>query len=234
MKMMKMKMMKMKMMKMKMMKMKMMKMKMMKMKMMKMMKMKMMKMKMMKMKMGPPIIPIAIPIGIDEGAGGAVFPEDPDDPTGPGVAAGLDPDTVDPGFGSEDDAPPPVPAKGSKAAPAPPPPVDAQWQVTRYVTLSNATQTKLKVKLTYETFDERNEVVVDEAEVELDPGEVADIEQDGWRINARRIMIYAQGDDGTELRRFKDRWLDLVPEIAEDGLPGYPSPTIQRATIVLR
>jgi hypothetical protein len=166
------------------------------------------------------------------GAGGAVFPEDPGDPTGSGICAGIDPDTVDPGIGYADDAPPPEPPD-DEGEEDPEPAPDAQWQNTRYVTLANACGHKAKVTLTYETLNDDDEPVEDTVELELNPDEVVDVYQDDWRVNAQRVKLDVTCGDH-EIKRFKDKWLNLVPETDENGVPGYPSPDIQRATITIR
>jgi hypothetical protein len=182
------------------------------------------------------VIPIPVPLGIDGGAGGAVFPEDPDEPTGSGVVSGLDPDTIDTGFPDNDDEEPPPPPEDDDGYGygEVEPPVTAQWQTTRYVTLANTLRQKCKVVLTYETLDEDDEPVEDTCEVELDPGEICDIEQEGWLVNARRIKFVVTTADGMELKRFKDEWLNLVPETDDDDVPGYASPEKQRCTISVR
>jgi hypothetical protein len=171
--------------------------------------------------------------GIDPGGGGAVFPEDPGDPTGPGIVSGLDPDSIDPGWGSggdEDGEPPPVPEEGEQEVPS----IDAQWQTTRFINLSNARDEKVTATVTYETLNEDGELVEDTVEVPLDPGEVVELYQGDWRINARRVKLLVEGADGAQLKRFKDDWLDLVPETDENGVPGYPAPNIQTKVIAIR
>jgi hypothetical protein len=179
----------------------------------------------------PVVIPIAAPVGIDPDCGGAVFPENPADPTGPGIVTGLDPDTIDPGWLPDDDgAPPPVPDLDV----VPEEPIVAEWQNTRYVTLCNACKHKVKLFITYETLNEADEIVEDSVDVELDPNEVCDLEQDGWLVNATRIRIFARCADGTVLKKFRDEWMNLVPETDEEGVPGYASPSVQRASIAIR
>jgi hypothetical protein len=180
------------------------------------------------------VIPIPVPLGIDGGAGGAVFPEDPDNPTGLGLVSGLDPDTIDTGFPDNDiDEPPPVPDYDDDDVVVDPP-VTAQWQTTRYVTLANALKQKVKVRMTYETLGEDDEPVEGTCEFELDPGEVCDLEQEGWQVNASRIKFTATAADGTVLKRFQDEWLNLVPETDDDGVQGYASPDKQRSCISIR
>jgi hypothetical protein len=177
----------------------------------------------------PVVIVLPVPLGIVPGCGGAVFPEDPGAPAGPGIVTGLDPDSIDPGWQVVDDAPPPIPDDGVDVVP-----IDAQWQNTRYVTLCNASEKKLKVKITYETLNEDDDVVDGDAEVEIDPAEVCDLTQGAWPVNAVRIKIVVVYPDGTELKRFRDEWLTLVPETDDQGVPGYASPSVQRASISLR
>jgi hypothetical protein len=161
-----------------------------------------------------------------------VFPADPANPTGPGIVTGLDPDTIDPGYVGDDEIPPPDAPPDEEAEPEPP--LNSQWQNTRLVRLSNATKKRVKLFITYETLNAAEEVVEDNVEVTADPDEVFDLEQGGWIANAIRIKIVIRYPDGTEVKRFKDEWLDLVPETDQDGVPGYASPSVQRVTIAIR
>ena len=125
-----------------------------------------------------------------------------------------------------------------------PVPADSVLQTTRNVRLANATKKKVKVRLFYQTTDRDANAVwptgkpgeegAQPLEVELEPGEVADVQQGDWTVNASRASFTAETEDGeVKWEQFKDKELDLVPE-ETDGAEGYASPTLQTMTLSFR
>ena len=53
--------------------------------------------------------------------------------------------------------------------------------------------------------------------VDLGPGEVADLSDNGWQINAAKVHIWGKSAGGKEWNKFKDQDLTVVPETAENG-----------------
>jgi hypothetical protein len=172
------------------------------------------------------------PPGIDPGGGAACFPEDPGEPTGPCIVTALEPESIEPGWGQGDDDDVPVPEDEDEEEDAEA--IDAVWQTTRYVRLTNGYNSRVTVDLTYETVDGSDHVVQDTCQVVLDPGEVVDVMQGDWQVNAQRVEFTARADDGKEWKRFSKQWLNLVPEKDEQGVPGYASPSIQTSVIAIR
>lgn len=173
----------------------------------------------------PPVVeyPVGPPLlGIDPYAGGAIFPADAGNIGGQGFVTGIDPNTIDVGL-------PEDPNEITVEAP-----IAAQWQATRNVRLANNLNQKVTLNLIYQTLSEDGNTVEGESEVELDPGEVADLYENDWRVNAMQVRFSAVAADGTVLRRLNDQWVDIVPETDEAGIRGYPSSTIQTQVISLR
>jgi hypothetical protein len=179
---------------------------------------------------GPGGMAFPVPPGIDPGGGAVALPENPAEPQGRGIVTALDPDSIDPGWGpdDDDDAIPPVPDEEDDAA------LDAVWQTTRFIRLSNGYTSRITVNLTYQTLDANEDPVEGSVEVELAPGEVVDVYQGNWQVNAQRISFSAVAEDGAEWERWSKRWLELVPERDEKGTPGYASPRIETKVVAFR
>jgi hypothetical protein len=161
----------------------------------------------------------------------------------------LDPGSVDPGQdavsedeqGQEDQGEEANEAPGKNIDSAP---LDSVWQRTRFLRVSNATQQKLRIFIRYETYtdsDERQWFPPADTDpgtlaIDLDPGEVCDVTDGDWRLNARRVRIWAEGEDDTKAKwlRFKDKGLWLVPEVDADGNHAYAFPRIQTFTVAFR
>ena len=85
-------------------------------------------------------------------------------------------------------------------------PLDAApWQTTRYLRLANATPKKVSVQLRYfvETGPHKTAWLPERPDsadgawttVELEAGETADLKDGDWRINARRVCVWAKAGD---------------------------------------
>lgn len=173
--------------------------------------------------------PFPCPPGIDPAGGAACFFESPSDLRGPALVTSLEPEPDDLGWQPEEDGLP-VPDEGDEVVE----PINAVWQTTRFVRLSNAHTTRVTVEVTFETVDETDQVVESTCQVVLGPGEVVDLYQDDWRVNAQRVEVLARADDGREWKRFRKQGLDLVPERDEEGAPGYAAAVIQTTVIAFR
>jgi hypothetical protein len=190
------------------------------------------------------------PPGIDPNGPAVAFPEDSEEPNGSGIVAGLDSESVDPGPepGESEDQEPgdelgAEPAEpGSQGVNPDAAPLDAVWQKTRALRVGNGSKQKLRVHVRYETLDDQNEMqwYPDAAEgsktleYDLKPGEVADLKDGDWQINATRVRIWAEGPEGKKWVRFKDKELKLVPEKDKDGNHGYPSSRLQTFVVSFR
>jgi hypothetical protein len=138
------------------------------------------------------------------------------------------------------------------------------WQTTRYLRIANTTTGKLKVYLKYHAPVEDGDFVWspggpdDDATAvyELDAGEVVDVADNDWQINADRCRIWAEsveaasapGQDSIfnvsatvktraetkKWDRFKDKDLWLVPEADQDGNHGYVAQQIETFTFTIR
>jgi hypothetical protein len=62
---------------------------------------------------------------------------------------------------------------------------------------------------------------------ELAPGETADLQDGDWRLNARKVRIWAQSQSGKQWLKFKDADLDLVPEADDSGQHSYLADQLQ-------
>lgn len=165
-----------------------------------------------------------MPLGIDPGFGGAVFPANILNPVGPGIVSSLDPDTIE----TE------LPFDPGEVEVETPLPITAQWQVTRYVRFANSLDQRVTINLVYQTLDQNGELVEGNADVVVEPGERSDLFLENWRVNAMQVSFTATAADGTVLRRTQDGWVNLVPETDEQGVPGYASSLIQTSVISLR
>jgi hypothetical protein len=179
---------------------------------------------------------VPLPLGFDPGAPAIVVPENAEDPNGQGIVASLDPGSLGVGNDSED------PTKDPNQVNDPAtdqdldqPTLDSVWQTTRAVRLVNSTPNKLKVFVRYEAQNEGGEWQAyppgeeDPLAYELAPGEAC-VPMDGdWRINARRVRIWAEGG-GRKWERFKNHDLDLTPEPDQ----GYSARQPQLLTVAFR
>ncbi|MBY0227698.1 MAG: hypothetical protein K2W96_00315, partial [Gemmataceae bacterium] len=119
-------------------------------------------------------------------------------------------------------------------------PADSVLQTTRKVRFANTTKKKVKVKFFYETVTEDDKLDWPTGEpakggtpveLDLEPGEVAEVKEGDWTVNASRISFTAQTEDGSKKwEQFKDQEMDLVPEDTE-GVKGYAAPAIQTLTL---
>jgi hypothetical protein len=197
---------------------------------------------------------IEAPPGIDPCGAAAVFPEDEEDASGQGIVCGLDPESVDPDpepgqNGQEEDEEPgdelaqdPMQQVGKADPTFDAAPVDSVWQNTRGLRVGNGTKEKVKVFVEYETQNDQGQTqwypqngqARKGLQFDLAPGEVSDLKDGDWQINARRVRVWAQGADGKRWVRFKDKELDLVPEKDGKGNHGYASPQKQKMVVAFR
>jgi hypothetical protein len=177
---------------------------------------------------------------------GYALPDDPGTPDGPGVAMGTIPDSgVSPDGGAVPDQMADLPETpdpgildetGEQYADIGPAADSADLeQSTRYLRVANCTEEPVKLYLQYEgrTQDGQWQWIPgrpgeagDAETYDIGPGEVMDLADNGWRINAARVRLWAKAGD-RDLVQFKDKDLWLVPETNTDGAPGYESAEIQ-------
>ena len=85
---------------------------------------------------------------------------------------------------------------------------------TRFIRLANATDDVVTVNLKYASFDEMDSEVVTEKplSINLEPGQEVDLFEGNWRVNASKMRIWAENEDGSKRwDRFKDKTFNLVP-----------------------
>lgn len=61
-------------------------------------------------------------------------------------------------------------------------------------------------------------------DIPLEPGQVANVYDGPWRLNADQIRIWADTESGKNWNSFKAKPFNLVPEQSQDGRPGYMAP----------
>jgi hypothetical protein len=133
-------------------------------------------------------------------------------------------------------APPPAtdpPAAEVPAAPARP----DQAFACRYLRIQNDTGEKLKIFIQYRTRTDKDEWswfpsapaegTDDVISYDFDPGMVADLTDNDWRLNASQVRVWAVSDSGQKWLDFKDADLVLVPEKNDKGEPLYMAPEMQ-------
>jgi hypothetical protein len=69
-------------------------------------------------------------------------------------------------------------------------------------------------------------------EFHLNPGETADLGDNGWRINADKVRIWAASET-VAWQKFKDVDLWLVPEVDADGNHGYLDQDVETFSFTL-
>jgi hypothetical protein len=197
-------------------------------------------------------VPCSIPIGGGDGdlgpvADGVCIPSDPNNPDGSGVALAMIPScTCDDGSAAGGQTPVADTDNSDTAIPDPgnepladigPAAADVTAeQSTRFLRVANYTDTPITLNLQFEaqTSDGNWQWVpgdpssADQTETfELAAGEITDLFDNDWRINASRVRIWATTASGDNRLPFKDRDLWLVPEKDDQGAPGYESREIQ-------
>ena len=106
-------------------------------------------------------------------------------------------------------------------------------QNTRYIRLSNGTEEALIFHIKYEIPDENDKGTWlpsepgDEKELNLKlaPGEVVDLTDNKWRVNARSARIWCESET-RKYHQFKDKDLLLVPEVDGDSKNRYLADSI--------
>jgi hypothetical protein len=116
-------------------------------------------------------------------------------------------------------------------------PMDAVPQNGRYLNLFNVTSAKVTVYVQYHAVDQNNQwnwypadpAASDQAlAFELEPGQAAEARDGDWRVCADRVRVWAVSADGQQSWiRYQTRDLMLVPEVDDQGNPGYAAPTAE-------
>ncbi len=172
---------------------------------------------------------------------GVWIPNDPNDNdnNGPGLGCGILPDEGYLGEPDEDgdngDVDPEVQEEIEELG------ADAldvgAWQETRYLRVSNITKDTVTLSITYEVKNVDGEwawLPDDEAvTVEIEAGAVVDLEDNDWRINARRVKFTCKSENNN-WNRFQDKAMWVVPETDEEGNHGYSAPDIETFLLVVR
>jgi hypothetical protein len=176
-----------------------------------------------------------------------------------GIILGIDPPVVTVPVAVPVPVPVPVPVGSSPpvpSAPSPPsvgdnpppatevtPTAKPVWQDRRLLRLGNATEERVTVNVQYRSKNDQLKWAwypVDPKEstksltVTLEPGQMLDLEDDGWRVNANKARIWAKSASGTAWDTFKDKDLYLVPEQDKDGYLGYYAPEMQVFTFTVK
>jgi hypothetical protein len=98
---------------------------------------------------------------------------------------------------------------------------------------------KVKVFLQYRTLNDQKQWCwfpvnpnqsQDALAFDLLPGQEVAVHDDGWRVNASRVRIWAQSDSGTEWQDYKGRDLWLVTRNTADGTARYFAPEMETYT----
>ena len=105
-------------------------------------------------------------------------------------------------------------------------------QQTRYLRVANDTDKPVTIFVQYQALNDQGDWVWsgedDNAlQFQLAPGEVTDLDDNGWRINAASAHIWVKSESGDEWNTFKDKELWLVPEQDENGNHVYQDQGIQ-------
>jgi hypothetical protein len=116
------------------------------------------------------------------------------------------------------------------------------WQETRYLRVFNASPQKITVWVQFEAKTDDGQWQWVPAEpgnadqvisFEVDANQAVDLQQGDWRVNARRVRIWARSAAG-EWNRFRDADLWLVPEVNPDGEHGYDAAEVQTFNFTVR
>jgi hypothetical protein len=189
------------------------------------------------------------PPGIDPCAFALVYPNDRARPDGPGVVCNVEPSSVETGPVDGPDVPPvpdtpPDPKNLTSGMSAGTSPVSSIFHTTRHMRVGNGSKQKIKVHVQYETvtdkqkkdwFPQDPDKGKKKLEFDLKPGEVSDLQDGDWQINASRARIWAETEDGKqEWQQFKDKDLALVPEKDDKGQAGYTAPKQQTFNVAFR
>jgi hypothetical protein len=105
-------------------------------------------------------------------------------------------------------------------------------QQTRYLRVANDTDKPVTIFVQYQALNDQGAWVWsgqdDEAlQFQVAPGDVIDLDDNGWRINAVSAHIWVKSDNGDEWNTFHNDMLWLVPETDENGNHVYQDQGIQ-------
>ena len=105
-------------------------------------------------------------------------------------------------------------------------------QQTRYLRVANDTDKPVTIFVQYQALNDQGDWVWsgdgdDALQFRLEPGEVTDLDDNGWRINAASAHIWVKSENGDEWNTFKNQELWLVPEQDENGNHMYQDQGIQ-------
>jgi hypothetical protein len=171
------------------------------------------------------------PAGVDPDVPALAIYDDPADRSGPVMFASLDPGTLTdcPPVGGDD-----TPLSEEQAS--------AVWQTTRYLRVANSTNKPVTMKVYYFTKVQDADYSWFPADpdapdaqcvtYELNPGEVCDLQDNDWKLNATKVRIEAESE-GRKWARFSKNDLWLVPETDDQGNHGYVAPDIEVFTFTL-
>jgi hypothetical protein len=184
--------------------------------------------------------------GIDPYLPSCVFPTDPGGSlTGPGFITQIDcGPSVDPGVIPTDNfiLPPSGGDPGLDLTTADVNAATAVLHTTRFLRISNATDQQITVHVQYRATTQSGDVVWypgDPADseqsitYEVGPGEVVDVYDNDWRINADVVRVWAESSTKNWLE-FKTKDLLLVPETDEAGIHGYLDQQVQTFVLAIR
>jgi len=105
-------------------------------------------------------------------------------------------------------------------------------QLSRYLRVANSSKNAVTVSVLYETATSEgmqwypaqgDQEEWKPLEVSLEPGEVVDLKDGNWKLNASRVRIWATGESRA-WERFKQEDLWLVPEVDDAGNHSYRAP----------
>jgi hypothetical protein len=160
---------------------------------------------------GPGGTLLPVPPGFDPNCGGTLFPNNPADPSQGGTLVAPDPSSILPNLGG-----------GNQHVEIPADVTHAVFD-TRRLQISNGTQKKLQVAITYQALNEDEELVQQTVEIEVEAGQVVLVQQGEWILNARSVRLVAS-DGEQEWRRFENEDLILCDE-------NYQAPEIETLTV---
>ncbi len=116
-------------------------------------------------------------------------------------------------------------------------PIDAVPQSGRYLNLVNLSNSRVTIFVQYHALDQQNHwawypadpAASDQAlSFELEPGQATETRDGDWRVFADKARVWALSADGQQSWiRYQTRDLLLVPEVDDQGNPGYVAAGIE-------
>jgi hypothetical protein len=104
-------------------------------------------------------------------------------------------------------------------------------QTSRYLRFANNSKERVTLKVEVPAAPENKTEAPRQLEYKMEPGEVADLKDGDWRVNASKVRFSVVTEKGKELNQFKDKDFVLVPEKDEKGEPSYQAATPEVAQI---